>query len=569
MKKMLSLIISMLVVVGFSVSCSANNDAWKNNTGKIDLTEMSVTGKGIAVDENTVKISAGGDFEVVGECDDGMIYVNTEEKVKLRLSGMSLTNTKGPAVFFDNVDKGFITITENTENFLADGKEYTTEDADAVLFSNDDLEIKGEGKLTVLGNYKHGIVSDDLNIENGIIDINSYEHGLKVNDTLHITGGNISVTTETGKGMKAELEVLIDDGVIDINSFDEGIESKGLLTINDGEFSIVTNEDGINAGSSSSTNDTAETTPKMSEGKRPEGGFGGGFGEFGRVDEETASAHAITINGGNLYIKAAGDGIDSNGNLTINGGQIIIDGPESRDNGSLDSDGAMNITSGTVFAASAGGMMQFPRESEIFISSIRFEETKTSGTEVEIKNPEGIVLFTHSPDANFDNIIFASKELEKDVEYTVYLNGEKVANFTIGEMVQNGGMRPGGMRPGGNREQKDISVSVNGKNVVFDSKPVIKNNSTLVGFRAILEALGAEVEWEGATQTVTATKDDTVIILKIGSYKAIVNGEEYELLVAPEIINDRTMIPVRFMSERLNMEVKWDERRRHITVDAI
>lgn len=633
MKKIFALIIGLTMLMSFTVGCSANEDAWKNNTGNIDLSQMSVTGDGIKVEGNTVKITKGGDFTVIGECSDGMIYVNTEEKVKLRLSGMSLTNNDGPAIFFENADKGFITITENTENFLADGKEYATEDADAVLFSNDDLEIKGDGTLSVTGNYKHGIASDDdLNIENGTIAVKSYEHGIKVNDTLHITGGDISVTTETGKGMKVELEVLIDEGTININSFDEGIESKGLLTVNGGDISIISQEDGMNTGNSSTTaEETTEnpadgvtppeipegempgkgfgggrgqrpdmgqmpegmTPPDMPEGmtppensgemptmpegttppERPEGGrgFGGGMGGgFDMVDEETAAAHAITINGGKIYIKAAGDGIDSNGNLTISGGEVIIDGPEDNGNSALDSQGTMTISGGTVFTASSKGMMQLPRESAVCIALVDMSETRASGTKVEIKDADGNVVYTHTPAANFRLITFASPDLTEGEQYAVYLDGEEYQLFTASKETAGGigGGFGGGMRPVGNRGQKDITVSVDGANVNFDSKPVIRNDSTLVGFRAILEALGATVEWDEETRTVTATKDDTVIVLEIGSYTATVNGIEYQLLAAPEIINDRTMVPVRFMSENLNMNVEWNEQLRHININS-
>ena len=72
--------------------CFADDgEEWKNNTGEINLDNMSVTGSGIIVDGNTVKITDGGDFTVSGTLADGMIYVNAEEKVKLRLSGASIS----------------------------------------------------------------------------------------------------------------------------------------------------------------------------------------------------------------------------------------------------------------------------------------------------------------------------------------------------------------------------------------------------------------------------------------------------------------------------------------------
>ena len=91
---------------------------------------------------------------------------------------------------------------------------------------------------------------------------------------------------------------------------------------------------------------------------------------------------------------------------------------------------------------------------------------------------------------------------------------------------------------------------------------------TLVGFRAILESLGAEVSWDESTKTVTASKDGTTIKLVIGETTAYVNGETYELATAPEISGGSTMIPLRFISEKLGMNVTWDENTRLICVNS-
>ena len=117
MKKVVSVLAVGAVILTTMGICMANDsDAWKENLGTVDLDAMTVTGSGIEIDGNTVKISKGGDFTVTGTLEDGMIYVNSEEKVKLRLSGASITNSTGPAIYFDNVEEGLITITEGTEN---------------------------------------------------------------------------------------------------------------------------------------------------------------------------------------------------------------------------------------------------------------------------------------------------------------------------------------------------------------------------------------------------------------------------------------------------------------------
>ena len=113
-----------------------------------------------------------------------------------------------------------------------------------------------------------------------------------------------------------------------------------------------------------------------------------------------------------------------------------------------------------------------------------------------------------------------------------------------------------------------IRVHVNGHIIKFDKDPYIKNDITLVGFRSILEALGANVEWDAATKTVTAVKGGTTVRLTIGDKTAYVNGKPAELTQAPEISDNSTMIPIRFISEQLGMTVSWDAGTRLITVTS-
>ena len=103
-----------------------------------------------------------------------------------------------------------------------------------------------------------------------------------------------------------------------------------------------------------------------------------------------------------------------------------------------------------------------------------------------------------------------------------------------------------------------IKVMVNGKKVLFDVLPTSQNGRTLVPLRAIFEALGAEIEWDGETQTIKATKGDLSISLKIGSNNMTVNGENKELEVPAQSIDGRTLVPVRAISEAFGCDVQWD-----------
>ncbi len=106
------------------------------------------------------------------------------------------------------------------------------------------------------------------------------------------------------------------------------------------------------------------------------------------------------------------------------------------------------------------------------------------------------------------------------------------------------------------------SVTVNGVKLEFTDNvtPFIDEQSerTLVPMRDIFEAVGAVVQWDESTQTVIAVKDSSFVTLQIGSEKAFVNSEEKQLDVKALIKDDRTFVPLRFVSEALGADVEWD-----------
>lgn len=111
-----------------------------------------------------------------------------------------------------------------------------------------------------------------------------------------------------------------------------------------------------------------------------------------------------------------------------------------------------------------------------------------------------------------------------------------------------------------------ITVKVNGEVVKFDAEPYIENNRTMVPIRFISEALGAKVDWNGTYKMVTITLNDTRIEQKIGKTVAIVNNQEVTFDVPALIKNDRTMVPVRFVSEALGANVTWEESTRTVII---
>ncbi len=112
----------------------------------------------------------------------------------------------------------------------------------------------------------------------------------------------------------------------------------------------------------------------------------------------------------------------------------------------------------------------------------------------------------------------------------------------------------------------DINVFLNEEWLGFEQPPVIRNGSTLVPMRAIFEKLEAEVVWNQQTRSVTATKQGSKITLTIDNKTAYINGNAMNLDTAPTLINGYTMVPLRFVSESLGAEVKWDAKTRSVFI---
>lgn len=102
-----------------------------------------------------------------------------------------------------------------------------------------------------------------------------------------------------------------------------------------------------------------------------------------------------------------------------------------------------------------------------------------------------------------------------------------------------------------------VELYVDNDLIDTDTPPTIVDGRTLVPVRAIFEAIGATVTWENDTRTAIGVRGDTTVIIQIDNTTAYVNGEARELDVPAQLINGRTMVPARFISEAMGCEVTW------------
>ncbi|HLW49146.1 MAG TPA: copper amine oxidase N-terminal domain-containing protein [bacterium] len=111
-----------------------------------------------------------------------------------------------------------------------------------------------------------------------------------------------------------------------------------------------------------------------------------------------------------------------------------------------------------------------------------------------------------------------------------------------------------------------VHVFVDGQPVGFDVPPQIDNGRVLVPMRGVFERLGATVVWNDQTQTVLAQRGATSVSLVIGSPQAVVNGQAIPIDVPPMVVDGRTMVPLRFVSQTLGSTVNWDASSSTVTI---
>ncbi|MDF2546648.1 MAG: copper amine oxidase N-terminal protein [Anaerosolibacter sp.] len=188
-----------------------------------------------------------------------------------------------------------------------------------------------------------------------------------------------------------------------------------------------------------------------------------------------------------------------------------------------------------------------------------YEAAKASGDEAAIKTAQEAMAAAKAEMTEFKTQMSAIKAEMKDVIRNKYTQEELDALKQVAAEI----------------EEADADVEVipveniysKKGNFKFDVPPVIKQGRTLIPVRAITEGLGAEVQWDGENQTVTVTKDGVEIIFDLKTGAVTVDGEAKTIDVPAGLINNRTMVPLRFIAEALNLKVGYDSETGVIDID--
>ena len=339
-----------------------------------------------SISNNVLTITKEGTFTVTGTGSGSQIVVNVDKTaypnsvVELDLAGMSLTNTNTAPIYVESIgDEVQIVAKSGTENTISDGTSHTqtytdsdgnTNYVEGAIFSRDDIKFKGKGTLTVNGNQDDAIVcKNDIKIFNGTLIVNAVDDGIRGKDSVTIgdttksdgtaadnSGINITVKTQGGDGIKSTATdtatdkaygvVTINGGNININSYADGISAEQEFIMNDGNVNIYTYQGSTFTSNGTTTTDpsTGTTTDPWSSGRPGQGGMGGM--QDGNANKTDISAKGIKAVG--LYDEA-GTTWQSKGNLTINGGTLVVDSSDD----ALHCGGDLSVYGGSLTLSSA------------------------------------------------------------------------------------------------------------------------------------------------------------------------------------------------------------------------
>ncbi|RPA65009.1 carbohydrate-binding domain-containing protein [Aerococcus agrisoli] len=353
---------------------------------------------------------------VSGEYD--ITAVNNGIKAKDNLSILdgtyTVTTSEGDGLQADNedeadlgnvyIDGGSFTINAGRDgvqaisNLMVQNAEMTITTADGASSTSVDTAESYKGLKS----------TGAIEIASGTINIDSADDAIHANATISVLGGTINAASGDD-GMHADTNLSISGGTVDIQQSYEGLESS-IIDIAGGEINVVASDDGLNAGGGSDTETTTGTFGADS--------FGGQMGGGMEADE----SKELNISGGTLIVDSEGDGLDSNGIITMTDGLVIVNGTTSGGNGSLDYGSSFDLSGGTLVATGTSDMAQNASTASQTSVGITYDTTQEAGTLVSLVDADGNTVFSFSPTKTYSHVVISTADLATG-DYTLVSGG--------------------------------------------------------------------------------------------------------------------------------------------------
>lgn len=264
--------------------------------------------------------------------------------------------------------------------------------------------------------------------------------GLKAGGSLTLYSGTYTLDC-SDDAVHSNGDVSVSGGVYAVSSGDDAFHADEALTVSGGEIDVLTCYEGLE-GSSVTVSGGSIRIVSTDDGVNAAGGAdSSGFGGFGHGNTFGAAGgdYFIDISGGSLVVTAGGDGLDSNGSITLSGGSVSVCSTGTGD-GALDYESSFALTGGTLFAVDAGNMGAVPSQASQYTVCIGFGAALSAGTYVALEGTEQSFVFQLPIDGV--SMVFSSPELEGGAAYTVSCGGEYTGETADG--VGSGGTYSGG-----------------------------------------------------------------------------------------------------------------------------
>ena len=430
----------------------AKSDLTLNGTGS--LTIVSAEGHGI-VSKDDLKITGSTyDITAAGHALSG------KDSVRIADGTFILTAEKDGihAENADDEEKGYI--------YIADGDFTITSDGDGMDASNIVQIEDGTFDITAGSGAANSLKTHESDMPGGGMSQNIErpdgesmpQMGEKPDGENMPQDTTTDESSTSTKGIKAGGGMYLNGGTYQIDSADDSIHSNANITIADGTYTLATGDDGVHADDALTVNGGTITVTESYEGlegltvtindgtiditARDDGinTAGGtdqsGFGTLGdhfkgmdsaddETEETTDNEMWMELNGGYIHILAGGDGVDSNGDLTINGGEIYIDGPSDNGNSAIDygDRSSAYVNGGMLVAIGSSGMAEgMSDSSKQEVLMVKLGEQMEAG-DVVLTDSEGNVIVSYTALKSYDCVIISTAEVESGATYTLTTSG--------------------------------------------------------------------------------------------------------------------------------------------------
>lgn len=411
-----------------TVEANARKGIFSRNELQIKGGALTVTAADDAIrGKNNVEI-AGGTLKL--QCGGDGIRTGSEEKGNISVSGGDITIVSTQDCIQATGD---LAISGGTFRLQSGGgyqKSIQTQESGSGFFGgvnrNNTTETADESSVSAKGIKADG----NLAISGGAFLLDCLDDALHAGENLAVSGGSFRISTNDD-AVHAEESVAIADGAFEIDASYEGLEGN-VVTISGGTFDITAQDDGINAASPDAQSDMtffrglpdgARSPQDDADGDR--NGFG--FRRQGGMEQPDESC-VITVSGGAIRINASGDGIDSNGNITVSGGTILVLGPTDNGNASLDYAGSCTVTGGTLCAVGSAGMAQGVSDGSV--ASLTATGSFAFGDTLTITDGEGAEMYAVRLKKPAAHLVLASEKLQSGGVYTLHVNGSAQGTYT-------------------------------------------------------------------------------------------------------------------------------------------